>query len=64
MGVRATRSDKFPSRSLKLGLFSSICSGIAVTKVPERRELSWENNLRLAQMADRCGLECSVPVGR
>ncbi len=45
------------------GLFSSnSSSGIAVIKVPERWDASWENNLKLAQMANRCGLQCIVPV--
>ena len=38
---------------LKLGIFSPNCSGgMAVTKVPERWDASWESNLKLAQMAD------------
>jgi hypothetical protein len=63
LGPRA--ATNFNRNRLKLGLFSSNCSsGIATTKVPERWDASWENNLKLAQMADRCGLECIVPVGR
>jgi hypothetical protein len=39
--------------TLKLGIFSANCSGgMAVTKVPERWVNSWENNLRLAKLAD------------
>jgi hypothetical protein len=63
--VRATRRDKFQSQSAQIGgVFLQLSSGIAATKVPERWDASRENNLKLAQMADRCGLECIVPVGR
>jgi len=41
------------SNKLKLGFFSPNCSGgMAVTKVPERWVNSWDNNIRLAQLAD------------
>src|SRR5579864_5903390 len=50
---------------LKLGLFGSNCSnGRSYTTVPERWDGSWENNLRLAQLADSVGLECIVPIAR
>jgi hypothetical protein len=49
----------------KLGLFGSNCSGgLAFTTVPERWGASWDDNLNLAKLADGCGLECMVPVGR
>jgi hypothetical protein len=51
--------------ALKLGLFGPNCSGgIAFTRLPERWDASWENNLRLAQLAESAGLECMVPVAR
>ena len=50
---------------LKLGLFGSNCSnGRSYTTAPERWDASWDNNLRLAQLADRLGLECMVPIAR
>jgi dimethylsulfone monooxygenase len=50
---------------LKLGLFGANCSGgRSYTTVPERWEASWDNNVRLAQLADRLGLECLVPIAR
>jgi len=50
---------------LKLGLFASNCSnGAAMTMVDERWNASWENNLRLAQMADAVGLDFMLPIGR
>ncbi len=50
---------------LKLGLFGSNCSnGRSYTTVKERWDASWDNNLELAQLADRVGLECLVPIAR
>ncbi len=49
----------------KLGLFSANCSGgLAVTKIEERWDSSWENNLKLAQLADDAGLEFLLPIAR
>ena len=51
--------------NLKLGLFGSNCSGgLAFTSVTERWNASWDNNSRLAELADRAGLECIIPVAR
>jgi FMNH2-dependent dimethyl sulfone monooxygenase len=51
--------------ALKLGFFSSNCSGgMSVTKVPERWVNSWENNIRLAQLADDAGIEFMLPIAR
>jgi len=53
------------ANKLKLGLFGANCSsGRAVTMVPERWSGSWDDNLRLAQMADRAGIEFMLPIGR
>ena len=42
-----------------IGLFGANCSsGRTYATLPERWEASWENNLRLAQMADAIGIEC------
>jgi len=50
---------------LKLGLFGANCSsGRAVTMVPERWSGSWPDCLRLAQLADRVGIEFMLPIGR
>ncbi len=49
----------------KLAMFGSNCSGgVAFTKLPERWDASWENNLKLAQMSDEAGIECVIPVAR
>ncbi len=51
--------------AFKLGLFGSNCSGgLAFTTLPERWDASWDNNLRLAQLAEASGIECLVPVAR
>jgi FMNH2-dependent dimethyl sulfone monooxygenase len=59
------RTTMFNQNKLKLGIFSPNCSGgMAVTKVPERWDASWENNLKLAQMADDAGIEFLLPIAR
>jgi len=51
--------------SLRLGLFGANCSsGRTYATLDERWEASWENNVRLAQLADEIGLECMVPIAR
>ncbi len=61
----ASRITTFSPNKLKLGLFGANCSsGRAATKVPERWDASWENNLRLAQLADDAGIDMIVPIGR
>ena len=50
---------------LKLGTFSANCSsGMAVTKVAERWENNWENNLDLVQQCDEAGIEFMLPIAR
>jgi alkanesulfonate monooxygenase SsuD/methylene tetrahydromethanopterin reductase-like flavin-dependent oxidoreductase (luciferase family) len=50
---------------LKLGLFSSNCSsGLAVTKVADRWQATWDDNLRLAQVADAAGIDFLLPIAR
>lgn len=49
----------------KLGIFAPNCSGgLAVTRAPERWVNSWENNLKLAKVADEGGLEFLLPIAR
>jgi dimethylsulfone monooxygenase len=53
------------NNKFKIGLFAANCSGgIAATNVPERWLPTWDNNLKLAQMADAAGLEFMLPLGR
>jgi dimethylsulfone monooxygenase len=50
---------------LKLGLFGANCSsGKNATLVPERWQATWADNVRLATMADECGIEFMLPIGR
>jgi dimethylsulfone monooxygenase len=50
---------------LKLGIFASnLSSGMNATRVPERWRATWDENLRLAQMADERGLEFVIPLAR
>ncbi|WP_432855949.1 LLM class flavin-dependent oxidoreductase [Amycolatopsis sp. CA-161197] len=52
-------------KGFKLGLFSANCSsGLAVTKIPERWSGSWEDNLRLAGLADEVGIDFLLPIAR
>lgn len=60
MGIPILDTDHF-----RLGLFSSNCSGgLAVTKIPERWSASWEDNLKLAKLADRVGIDFMLPIAR
>jgi FMNH2-dependent dimethyl sulfone monooxygenase len=55
-----TNPDEF-----KLGMFSSNCSGgLAVTKIPERWDNSWENNLKMSVMAEQAGFDFLLPIAR
>lgn len=55
----------YGANRLKLGLFAQNCSsGMAATRVPERWDASWENNLALAKMADAAGIEFLLPIAR
>ena len=59
------RTGMLNANALKIALFGSNCSGgLAVTTVPERWLASWEENVELAKLADRAGLEAMVPIGR
>ena len=50
---------------LKLGFFSPNCSsGMSVTKAAERWVNSWDNNIKLAQLADAAGIEFLLPIAR
>lgn len=55
----------FNDNTLKLGIFSANCSsGMAVTKVEERWQNNWENNIKLVQLCDDAGLEFMLPIAR
>ena len=53
------------SDPLRLAIFGANCSsGRTYATLPERWVASWENNLRLAQLADEIGIEAMVPIAR
>jgi alkanesulfonate monooxygenase SsuD/methylene tetrahydromethanopterin reductase-like flavin-dependent oxidoreductase (luciferase family) len=55
---------KGPNR-FKLGVFSTNADGgLAITNVPERWKASWDDNLAVAGIADRAGLEFFLPIAR
>ena len=57
---RMFRRDRF-----LLGTFATNCSGgMTVTKIPERWNNSWENNLRLAQLLDAADIDFMLPIAR
>jgi dimethylsulfone monooxygenase len=59
------RIASYSPNTFKLGLFGSNCSsGRAATRVPERWSGNWEDNLRLALMADDAGIDFLLPIGR
>ena len=55
----------FNDNKLKLGTFSANCSsGMAVTKVDERWNNDWTNNIDLVQQCDEAGIEFMLPIAR
>ncbi len=60
-----SQSALYDDNKLKLGFFSPNCSsGMSVTKVDERWDNSWENNIELARLADEAGIEFILPIAR
>jgi dimethylsulfone monooxygenase len=60
LNTRMYNANKF-----KLGIFGTNCSGgLTMTKAPEHWVASWENNLRVARMADEAGIEFLLPLAR
>jgi alkanesulfonate monooxygenase SsuD/methylene tetrahydromethanopterin reductase-like flavin-dependent oxidoreductase (luciferase family) len=50
---------------LKLAMFGANCaSGRTYSTLPERWVASWDNNLRLAQLAESAGIEAMIPIAR
>ncbi|WP_345421505.1 LLM class flavin-dependent oxidoreductase [Pseudonocardia xishanensis] len=55
----------FNDQRLKLGVFGSNCSGgIIMSEAPTDSRITWDQQLRVAQQADRMGMELIVPVAR
>jgi alkanesulfonate monooxygenase SsuD/methylene tetrahydromethanopterin reductase-like flavin-dependent oxidoreductase (luciferase family) len=65
IGSGCARAAMGSANRLTLGLFGANCSsGRAVTMVPERWSGAWPECVRLAQMADRAGIDFMLPIGR
>jgi alkanesulfonate monooxygenase SsuD/methylene tetrahydromethanopterin reductase-like flavin-dependent oxidoreductase (luciferase family) len=63
--MRQRHAGLVRGNALCLGLFGANCvSGRTYARLPERWEASWENNVRLAQLAEEVGIECMVPIAR
>ncbi len=63
--MTAIASPILNDNPFKLGFFSPNCSGgLAVTQIPERWNNSWDNNLKLARLADEAGIEFLMPIAR
>jgi FMNH2-dependent dimethyl sulfone monooxygenase len=55
----------FNDQKLKLGVFSSNCSGgVIMSDAPTGFRITWDQQLEIARTADQLGLEAMVPVGR
>src|SRR5437773_3663033 len=55
----------FNDNRLKLGVFGlNVSNGCAATTAEGHLEPTWQNNLDIAVMADRAGIEALVPVAR
>lgn len=55
----------FNENKLKLGLFGTNCSqGTMMTQAPSSYEVTWDHTKKVAQLADRSGLEMLVPIAR
>jgi alkanesulfonate monooxygenase SsuD/methylene tetrahydromethanopterin reductase-like flavin-dependent oxidoreductase (luciferase family) len=60
-----SNDDHAGRNRLKLAVFgANVSGGNAMTTVPERHPLDWDLNVRLAQQADRAGIEAFIPVAR
>jgi dimethylsulfone monooxygenase len=59
------RHPVFNDQKLKLGVFSSNCSGgVIMSDAPTGFRVTWDQQLEIARTADRLGMEAMVPVGR
>lgn len=64
MGLNTT-NPVFNRNRMKLGTFAMNAEGgTAVTTIDGTWRASWDNNLRVAQLADRVGFEAIVPIAR
>ena len=58
-------SAPFKDNRLKLGVFGpDVSNGCAATTAEGHLPPTWQNNVNIAVMADRAGIEALVPVAR
>jgi FMNH2-dependent dimethyl sulfone monooxygenase len=63
--VPSSPNRMFAPDTFLLGTFASNCSsGMTVTKVRNRWDNSWENNLKLARLLDEAGIDFMLPIAR
>ncbi len=66
--LRAYRAEHVPlfnSQKLKLGVFALNCSGGSIiTNFPTDRQMTWDYNKSVIQLADRMGMEVALPIGK
>lgn len=65
-GVKPLKENKvFNDQGFKLGTFASnVSGGIIQSHYPVEFRITWDQQVRIAQIADQIGLEAVVPVGR
>lgn len=65
-GLRSQRHAGIVNgNALKLGVFGANCSsGRTYAALPESWNASWDNNVKLATLAEDLGFECLVPIAR
>lgn len=58
-------TNRMLTGGFKLGTFSTNCSsGMTPTQIADRWDASWDNNLELAKMLDRAGIDFMLPIAR
>jgi len=63
--TQQSRSEMSAGNPFQIGLFgANLSSGRTATTVPERWSGSWDDCLRMAQIADDGGIDFLLPVGR
>ena len=59
------RLAMYNRNKLKIGIFgTNVSSGLSMRTVPERWMMTWDENLAVARIADECGIDFLLPVGR
>jgi alkanesulfonate monooxygenase SsuD/methylene tetrahydromethanopterin reductase-like flavin-dependent oxidoreductase (luciferase family) len=63
--IDRTRGPLYNENRFKLGIFCfNVSQGTTITKAPGTLTPTWQENVRIAQAADRAGWEFLLPLGR